>query len=158
MTYVINNMTYVMLIYISPQFYHSETTMLLPCEIAAKTIIPSIKATIAAQLTEIHGLKQSEVANLLGITQSAVSKYTTGRRGYILKIEEIDEVKPLIAGITNALTSGKPDRTQLLLKLCQTCTIIREKGLMCEFCQKADPRIKRVECTFCLNYYKDDHI
>jgi hypothetical protein len=131
--------------------------MLLPCEIVAKSIIPAIKATIATRLTENHRMKQNEVAKLLGITQSAVSKYTTGTRGYILKIDEIDEVRPLITEITTILIAGA-DRRELLSKFCRTCTIIRKKGLMCKFCEKADQKMLIEECDFCLNHSMDEHI
>lgn len=124
--------------------------MILPCEIAAKSIIPAMKASIAIQLIESYNMKQKDVAKLLRISQSAVSKYTTRTRGYILKIDEIEEAKPILTEIIAMLTNGKPKRTETLEKFCQTCIITRKKGLMCQFCEKADPTIKMEKCDFCL--------
>ena len=58
--------------------------MVIPCEVAVKSLIPAIRSAIARELTESHKLKQKEVAELLGITQTAVSKYTRFYRGTVI--------------------------------------------------------------------------
>jgi len=63
--------------------------MLLPCEIAVKSLIPALRSTIAKELIHKHGLKQKDVADLLGVTQTAVSKYVCEVRGTVLKIEQV---------------------------------------------------------------------
>ena len=126
--------------------------MILPCEIAVKSVVPAIKAAIAKELVENHGLKQGQVAELLGISQSAVSKYTRKLRGHVIEIENVEEVQALINKMINLLVKGNQQRTTFLNLFCQTCVIIRKKGLMCEFCQKMDPKIKREECKFCLTH------
>ncbi len=60
--------------------------MLLPCEVAVKSVIPAIRSAIARELTESYGLKQKDVAELLGVTQTAVSKYTSHCRGAIFEV------------------------------------------------------------------------
>jgi len=126
--------------------------LILPCEIAAKSVVPAIKAVVAKQLLENYSLKQDQVAEILGISQSAVSKYTRHVRGHVIEIGDIEEIRPLINEMTTLLVNGPPKRTQLLTLFCQTCIIIRKKGLMCQFCQKTDQRIKKEECKFCLTY------
>jgi len=143
-------MTYVMLIYLSPQQYNGET-LIIPCEIAIKSVIPAIKATIAKQLVDKYGLKQGQVAELLGISQSAVSKYTRHVRGRMIKIEEIEEVKPLINEMVSILIEKRQKRIEFLQTFCKTCLLIRRMGLMCEFCRKTEPRITAEECKFCLS-------
>lgn len=53
--------------------------MVLPCEIAANKIVPSIKAKLAKKLKK-SGMKQKEIARLLGVTTAAVSQYLSGKR------------------------------------------------------------------------------
>ena len=108
---------------------------------------------MAEELVERHGLNQSQVAELLGISQSAVSKYTRKVRGHIIRINHIEEIRPHIDSMITILVNGSPKRTELLKYFCQTCLTIRRKGLMCQFCQKADPKIKIEECTFCFSYH-----
>jgi len=128
--------------------------MIAPCEIAAKSVVPAIKALLAKELVEKHNLKQEEAARLLGISQSAVSKYTRKVRGYAIRIGEIREIESLIDEMTSLLINGKYQRSDFLTFFCQTCTEIRKKGLMCIFCEKTDPNIKAEECRFCLTTFK----
>jgi len=152
MTYVINNMTYVILIYFSHQnTISSGKPLIIPCEIAVKSVIPAVRALIAKELVEKHGLKQDQVADLLGISQSAVSKYTRKVRGYVIEVDNIEELKPLISKMISLLVSGTYRRGEFLRIFCQTCIIIRKTSLMCQVCWKADPKIKIEECGFCLN-------
>ena len=53
--------------------------MVLPCEIAANKIVPAIKAKLARKLKK-NGMKQKEIAKLLGVTNAAVSQYLSGKR------------------------------------------------------------------------------
>ena len=124
--------------------------MILPCEIAVKSVIPAVKALIARELVEKHGLKQDEAAELLGISQSAVSKYTRKVRGYVIKVDGLEEIEPLIDEMIGILVSRTHKRGEFLRCFCQTCVLIRKTSLMCQFCQKADQKIKIEECGFCL--------
>ena len=124
--------------------------MLLPCEVGVQTVLPAIRALMARTMVEKHGMKEKQAANLLGLSQSAISRYTTKDRGNIITIENVPEVQTLIDQIINLLLYGKPHQTTEILELlCQTCKVIREKGLMCEFCKtKTQENIVEV-CTFC---------
>jgi hypothetical protein len=124
--------------------------LIVPCEIAVKSAVPAVKALLAKELVEKHGLKQDEVAEILGMSQSAVSKYTRKVRGYVIKVNGIDEIEPLIDKMIGVLISETPQREEFLRFFCQTCMTIRKKGLMCQFCQKTDPKIKVEECSFCI--------
>jgi len=126
--------------------------LILPCEIAVKSVIPAIRATIAKELVEIYGLKQDQVAEILGVSQSAVSKYTRQVRGHVIKIDKTEGLQPHMNNMTKLLVNGSLERTESLGLFCQTCMMIRKSGLMCRFCQRADPKIKLEDCSFCLNY------
>ncbi|MEM2976001.1 MAG: helix-turn-helix domain-containing protein [Candidatus Bathyarchaeia archaeon] len=123
--------------------------MLIPCEIAVKSVIPAIKAAIAKELVETYGLNQNQVAEALGISQSAVSKYTRHVRGYVIKIDNIQEIQPILESMINLIINGNPERTEFLKLFCQTCTTIRKEKLMCPYCQKTDPKITTEQCNFC---------
>jgi hypothetical protein len=125
--------------------------LILPCEIAVKSVIPAVKALIAKQLVEKHGLKQEKIAEILGISQSAVSKYTRKVRGCAIKIDNIKEIEPLIEKMVGLLENETYQRREFLKTFCQTCTTIRKTGLMCQFCQKTEQKITIQECDFCLN-------
>jgi predicted transcriptional regulator len=117
-----------------------------------KSVVPAVKALVATQLVEKHGLKQDEVAEILGISQSAVSRYTRKNRGYVIRAEGIKDIQPLISKMTTLLLDGEYRRQEFLAFFCQTCALVRKNSLMCPFCQKMDPKIEIEQCRFCLTY------
>lgn len=126
--------------------------MIIPCEVAVKSVIPAVKALMAQELVEKHNLKQDQVAEILGISQSAVSKYTRKVRGYVIKVDDLEEVQPLIEKMLSLIVNGGFERAEFLNFFCQACAVIRRAGLLCQFCQKADPKIAVAECGFCMTY------
>ena len=98
--------------------------MLLPCEVAVRSLVPAIRSAIARELTQTYGLKQKDVASLLGVTQTAVSKYTRHVRGIVLKIEDIEEIQPTLKEITVSLANGGMSKYELAVKFCVACEII----------------------------------
>ncbi len=128
--------------------------LIIPCEVAAKSVVPAVKALIAKNLVEKHGLRQDQVATILGMSQSAISKYTRKVRGYAIKIDDIKKIQPLISRMIVLLLSETYQRREFLNIFCQTCVTIRGTRLMCVFCNKTDPEIEIEECRFCLAYDK----
>jgi len=123
--------------------------MLLPCEVAVKSLVPALRSAIARELAQSHGLKQKDVARLLGVTQTAVSKYTRHVRGIVIKVEDVEEVQPIVKEIVVSLVDGRLSRYDLVAKFCVACEILRRKGLMCELCKRSDPSIDIQQCLVC---------
>jgi uncharacterized protein len=123
--------------------------MTLPCEVAVKSVIPAIRSAIARELTQSYGLKQEEVAQLLGVTQTAVSKYTRHCRGAVLEVNEVDGAQPVLKETVWSLANGQMNKYELAEKLCLVCKIIRKRGLMCKLCELSDPTIDSSKCLVC---------
>ena len=51
------------------------------CEIAAKIIIPTLRALLALTLIDKYNMTQVEVAKKLGTSQPAISYYMHSKRG-----------------------------------------------------------------------------
>ncbi|HEX7208306.1 MAG TPA: transcriptional regulator, partial [Nitrososphaeraceae archaeon] len=84
--------------------------MLLPSEIEAKSLIPAIRAILAIRLIKEYDLKEEVVANVLGITQAAVSNYLRGTRGdveLISKLSSLHEVMRMVDDIARDLSTSK---------------------------------------------------
>lgn len=122
-----------------------------------RSVVPAVKALMAKELVEQHGLKQDHVAQVLGISQSAVSKYSRKVRGSVIEADKLEEVQPLITNMTVMLMDGEHQRAEFLQLFCMTCAVIRKSGIVCRFCKKSDPKIKIEECCFCfrLNPHQD---
>jgi hypothetical protein len=124
--------------------------LIIPCEIVVKSVVPAVKALVVKELVEKYNLRQEEVAKLLGISQSAVSKYTRNVRGYVINVEGVDEVKPTLQKIIQLVLNGEYSVVEFLRLFCNMCNLIREKGFMCDFCRKTDKKLQFEECNFCL--------
>jgi predicted transcriptional regulator len=129
---------------------NGESHLILPCEVAVRSVVPAVRALIAKELMEEQGLNQDQVAEILGVSQSAVSKYSRRVRGHAIKVENIEEIRPFIDDMVILLLDGKRQSAELLQLFCQACVAIRKTSLMCTFCQKSDPNIKLEECKFCM--------
>jgi predicted transcriptional regulator len=123
--------------------------LILPCEVGVKTVLPAVKAIMARSIVEKHGLNEKQTADLLGLSQSAVSRYISRERGNLLKIEGTIEVLALIDQMVTHLIKVPDNKREILKLFCQTCTTIREKGLMCPACQKEMPQAWAEKCFFC---------
>jgi len=77
--------------------------LLLPCEVSVKTVLPAIKALMARDIVENYGMKEKQVAEILGLSQSAISRYTTKNRGNILILENEPEVQKIVSQMTTFL-------------------------------------------------------
>jgi predicted transcriptional regulator len=123
--------------------------LILPCEVGVKTILPAVKAIMARSIVKKHGLNEKQTADLLGLSQSAVSRYVGRERGNLIDIESTTEVVTLIEQMAIQLIK-QPDNKKVFLTLfCQTCQVIRERGLMCNHCQKEMPKSWAEKCLFC---------
>ena len=100
--------------------------MKFPCEIIVWEVLPCIRATLAGELIN-RGWSQSEIGRTLGITQAAVSQYTSRKRGSGLKFpsEAQDEIKLL----ADDLVRGTVD--DLVLRICKICLKVRKDEAVC---------------------------
>lgn len=124
--------------------------MIVPCDIATKSVVPALRAIIAEQLTDQLSLKQSDVAKILGTSQSAISKYNRKVRGRAVNVRNAQIVQPQIDRIVKLVADGVYDREAFTRLFCETCMAVRRSGLMCPLCHKTDEDSKAQKCRACL--------
>ena len=123
--------------------------MLIPCEVAIKCVLPVIRAMLTKELIATHNLKQIEVAELLGISQPAVSLYGKKIRGQAIDLEKEEDIVTSINGIAISLVNGKISQRDFVSKICEVCRIVRGRGLMCMLHKNFDPNFNIETCNFC---------
>ena len=74
-------------------------------EIVVEAFLPTVRGMLAERLRD-RGLTQHEVADLLGVSQSAVSKYTHGGVERHPRIEADDRVRDLVDRLAEGLARG----------------------------------------------------
>jgi len=125
--------------------------MMIPCEIAVKSVIPAIRACVAKELTQTYKMRQNDVANRLGITQTAISKYVRDVRGHVIRIDRTDEIRNMINEIVSQAATDKISGPQLTLRFCEVCKMVRRNGIMCELCKRSDPALDIDLCKVCMS-------
>ena len=100
-----------------------ENKMKTPCEIIVWSVVPIIRKEFAKKLIENHDLTQRAVANKLGITEAAVSRYVSGKRGAleITDDEILEEIKESAKRIV------KENGTTVIEETCRICRILKSR-------------------------------
>lgn len=124
--------------------------MIIPCEIAAKAVVPTIRAMVAKKLNQAYHMKQNDIANLLGITQSAVSQYLNNVRGKAIDLEGVEEIEPIVKDLVHIIIAKRPNTRFICAKYCEACRIIREKRMLCSLHQRLDPTFDISNCDICM--------
>jgi predicted transcriptional regulator len=97
-----------------------------PCELIVTRVLPTIRAAIVKTLIEDYKMKQLEISNLLGISQSAVSQYYTSARGVDKNlIKTFPEIEKYAKEVAKKVVKGKIVSSQIIL--CEPCMNIRKK-------------------------------
>jgi predicted transcriptional regulator len=97
--------------------------MKTPCEIIVLNIVPIIRKEFAKNLIENHSLTQRKVADKLGITESAISRYVSGKRG-ILEIKD-EQILEEIAKSANKI--AKENGPTAIEETCRICRLLKSK-------------------------------
>jgi uncharacterized protein len=126
--------------------------MLLPSEIESKLLIPAVRAILSKELVTEKGLKEEEVARLLGITQAAVSNYLRGTRGdneLISKLVSLSEIMSMIKEISDDLSTNRAYTAKTLSKFIALCNYMRYSLIICDAHHSLERNIDEKVCEQC---------
>jgi len=123
--------------------------MILPEELASKSVIPAIRALVVKRLVEEHGMTQQEAAKLLGVTQPAVSKYLHEKRGAAIKLNGIKEIDEATGEIAELVSSQKVPQIEVMSKIEAACDYVRRNRYMCDLHKKLEPSMDVNSCHVC---------
>ncbi|MEM3730608.1 MAG: hypothetical protein QW667_00290 [Candidatus Bathyarchaeia archaeon] len=128
---------------------NEETSMLVPCEVATKCVVPAVRALVAKKLVTKHDLRQVEAAKLLGVSQPAISLYYRRLRGKAINLEKDKDIAKFIETLADTLVNGNLSHKDFILMFCEICKTIRAKGMLCELHKTFDPSMNIEECELC---------
>jgi len=84
-------------------------------EVVVEEFLPTFRSLLAADLRE-RGLTQHEVADLLGVSQSAVSKYAHGEVTVNDAVADDERVRETVERVGEGLASGDVSQVQALVE------------------------------------------
>jgi predicted fused transcriptional regulator/phosphomethylpyrimidine kinase/predicted transcriptional regulator len=110
-------------------------------EIVVDDFLPTFRSLLAAALRE-RGLTQREVAEALGVSQSAVSKYAHGEVRIDAEIADDDRVQALVERVGDGLASGEMTRVQALVETEVLIRRLEDGDLLAERHREAMPGLR----------------
>jgi len=123
--------------------------MQTPYEIASKSVIPAIRGMVARSLID-KDFTQAEIAEALGITQPAVSKYFWEKRGRAIDFDHRKDVKNMADAITDGIATHKLSMVQVANMIKEICDYVMRSGYMCDLHFEVDPQIRDSNCKICM--------
>jgi len=105
---------------------YGEDAMKVPCEIIVWEVLPIIRKEFAILLIKNHGFTQRKAAEKLGLTEASISRYISGKRGEIKKLnkEIIKEIQKSTDKISKGNTSVVVEET------CRICELLKSNGFI----------------------------
>jgi XRE family transcriptional regulator, thiamine biosynthesis regulator len=120
-----------------------------PYEIASKSVIPAIRGIVARSLIR-RNMTQSDIAASLGITQPAVSKYFSEKRGKAIDFGSREDVKKMAEVVADGIESHKLTTVQVTNLIKDICDYVMRSGYMCELHYEIEPEIRDLNCKICM--------
>lgn len=105
-------------------------------EIITEKLLPAVRSIMATKLREDYGLKQTEIARNLGITQAAVSNYLNKGRADQQIVEDLNE-DPQISILLDEAVSKAAQEEDFSAEISDVLRNVRDKGLMKEYFRDA---------------------
>ena len=109
-------------------------------EVVVEAFLPTVRSMLAAALRD-RGLTQREVADALGVSQSAVSKYATGEVDREPAVLEDARVRALVDELADGLASGGTTPLQALVELEVLIRQLERGDLLATLHERAVPEL-----------------
>jgi predicted fused transcriptional regulator/phosphomethylpyrimidine kinase/predicted transcriptional regulator len=116
-------------------------------EIVVEEFLPTFRSMLAEELRD-RGLTQHEVAEALGISQSAVSKYAHGDVSRREEFLEDERVRELVDRIGEGLASGEMSRVGALAEIEVLIRRLENGDLLAELHAEAMPELADADVDF----------
>ncbi|MFB6130332.1 MAG: thiamine-phosphate synthase family protein [Salinigranum sp.] len=113
-------------------------------EIVVEEFLPTVRSMLAEEL-RARGLTQREVADALGISQSAVSKYAHGEVSRRQEILEDERVTALVDEVAEGLATGDVSRVQALVEIEVLVRRLEDGDLLAQLHEEAMPELAEYE-------------
>ncbi|MFB6108034.1 MAG: thiamine-phosphate synthase family protein [Haloplanus sp.] len=116
-------------------------------EVVVEEFLPTLRSMLAEDLRE-RGFTQREVADALGISQSAVSKYAHGDVHTNAAVREDERVRTLVARVGEGFATGDVSRMQALVEAEVLIRRLEAGDLLAELHREAVPDLREYDGTF----------
>jgi len=118
-------------------------------EVVADRFAPTWRSLLVRRLTE-RGLSQTDVAALLGVSQSAVSKHLMGRLGGDERLAHEPRLVETVERVAQGLADGTMPPFQALLEAEALVRAFEDRGPICRIHEEEMPALQGLGCDICI--------
>ena len=118
---------------------------IMPQEIEVWYLIPALRKEFAKIFINDYGLSQKKAAEILGITNSAISQYLSLKRG-----NEMNFNKKERELVKKAAKEVIEKNSEFIKKLYELCILLRESKTICEIHKSRDKSVAK-NCDVCFS-------
>ncbi|WP_048146785.1 transcriptional regulator [Pyrococcus abyssi] len=122
-------------------------------EVASRYVYPSIRRRLVEIMRSEKGLKQLQIAELLHISQSAVSRYLRMNRGSIIDVSKFDDIDSEVRELAERIIKEKLSEYEIHKELMRITLDFLKKGYGCSFHARIDPEIDPNSCRICMEIF-----
>ncbi|MBI2647099.1 hypothetical protein HYW99_01360 [Candidatus Woesearchaeota archaeon] len=117
----------------------------MPQEIEVRYILPAIRRELARTFIQEHKLSQKESANILGLTEAAVSQYQHSKRAkqVVFSDSVINEVRIS----ADRILADKTSKQRLLAEMYRICNLATVKQILCDIHRSQSKELEN--CSIC---------
>jgi len=119
-------------------------------EIGYRYVLPSVKRRLVELMLREYGCSQKEVAVLLGLSESAVSRYIASQRGYLVSVEEFKDIDRRIRGLAEVIATRRlTDKHAIYRSLYEVVLEVMAKKYICQIHKDVDEGVDPTKCNIC---------
>lgn len=130
-----------------------KNTMMDVPRIVSRFVYPSIRKRLIEILYYEYKLTQREIAQMLYISQSAVSRYIQGNRGNFLDLKRTPKTNEELRALARELLNNNYTKYEFEEKLLRITLAALGRGEICQFHKQIDPTIDPRKCKVCINLF-----
>ncbi|WP_297497363.1 transcriptional regulator [Thermococcus sp.] len=121
-------------------------------DVASRYVYPALRRRLV-EILRWKGLKQTEIAELFHITQSAVSRYLREERGALVDVSSLPDIEEKLRSLAEEIVEKRPDEYWIHARLVEITLYGLGRGYFCQFHALIDPELNPSECRVCLELF-----
>ncbi len=120
-----------------------------PSEIIVEQFIPTARAKLAEEM-KARGFTQQEIADVLGVTQAAVSRYVRGDVPIAEELSSHRKFQRTITRIADGYEKSTIDDYEVLGEFIELIQDFEDRGPICEIHEAEMPALQGLGCDLCV--------
>lgn len=119
----------------------------MPQEIEVRYILPAIRRELARMLIKEHDLSQKEAANILGLTEAAISQYQHLKRAkeVVFSGNVIDEIRKS----ADKILSDKKNKQRVIAEMYRISSLTTVRHILCDLHRSQSKDL--TNCNICFD-------